>query len=89
MATMSEQQFENEFHRILNLLAERGFAKRVYYDSARKVAAAEWTEDGVELQRLLRRLFDIPNTRIYDLTDRQIGDLITVMLGTTPADPIV
>jgi hypothetical protein len=85
---MPNQQFHNEFHRLANILVERGFAKTVYYDSEKNVAVAVWTDDGIALQGLLRRLFDVPKVRMLDLTDREVANLIQVTLATTTRGPV-
>ena len=82
---MPKPEYNDEFDRLTKLLADRGFVKRVGYDSAKGVAAAEWTESGLMLQTLLRRLFDVRDIDgLRQLSDSTIADLIYVVLATKP-----
>lgn len=82
---MSEEESEKEFQRLTKLLVERGFASSCAYDTRQRTASFEWTADGLHLQRLLRRLFDLPHTRAADLTHEDVSSLIMVIMLTAPS----
>jgi hypothetical protein len=74
---------ETEFKRLSGLLLERGFASKfVYRDVPYRTSEFEFTQDGLALRKLLKKLFDVPNTKFDDLTSESIADLIMIILLT-------
>ena len=81
---MTDDESEQEFKRLAELLVERGFARVCMYEDTPKIASFDWTPAGVALQMHLRQLFDVPNVRPMDLTPEVISKLIMVIMLTKP-----
>jgi hypothetical protein len=77
-------EFTEEYQRLVEVLVDRGFAKAVSRDSNGKIDALDLTRDGEVLLKHLMRLFDIPKVKPTSLSDKQISNLVMVLLLKHP-----
>ncbi len=86
---MRKHESEEEFKRHCELLMERGFISGSLYDDRTKTAIFQFTPEGKELRRHLRKLFDIPTVHPISLTPREVANVVMVIMFTPPPDEVI
>jgi hypothetical protein len=85
---MTPEQMKKESEAAMQRMAERlvelGFAKSHLLDIKRGIGQFDWNESGIALADSMKKIFNVPQATMQDITPIEIITLTLLLLGSKP-----